>query len=413
MRGPPVKGALFHIVQPTVFVFGAVVAFAPMWSIRTAGQTAEASTVPPRQITGCSASTTTRSPNFRSVAQPDEKRSFCRLPRVSGGSDTLKPAVVVSTAAYGGSAPESLLAQGRVDEAIRSLQLEVSSIPNDADSYNLLCRAYLELNDWDEAVKSCQKAVSLGPSDSSFHLWLGRAYGEKARHAKFLSAARLAKKVRNQFEIAVRLDPTNLEARADLAQFYVEAPGVLGGGKDKAEEQARELATLDPPEAEIVQAWIAEKNKDLAAAENHLLAAVSLSGGKPGLWLSLAEFYRRTGRGDKMQDALEHALAATNHNGVLLDAAQMLIASKRNPSEAAELLRQYLSGPTVEDAPAFKAHYLLGTLCEKDGNTMAVAEEFRSALRLASLCPRTKGSRSTQASDGKLCGPAMNARLLV
>ncbi len=287
------------------------------------------------------------------------------------------------SSAQGAPVPESLLAQGRVDEAITSLRLQLSSAPDDAEPYNLLCRAYLQLNNWDQAIKSCQRAVFFEPSDSRFHLWLGRAYGEKARHAKFLSAARLAKKVRNEFEVAVRLDPTDAEARSDLARYYVEAPGILGGGRDKAEEQARELAPLDPAEAEIVQAWIAEKNTDLTAAENHLLAAVYLSGGKPDIWLSLAEFYRRTGHSDKMQAALEHALAASNHDGVLMEAAQILIASKRDRSESIELLRQYLSGPTVEQAPAFKAHYLLGTLYEDDGNTAAAAVQFRSALRLA------------------------------
>jgi len=279
--------------------------------------------------------------------------------------------------------PEALLAQGRVDDAISSLQSKLNSAPNDADSYNLLCRAYFVLENWDAAVKSCQKAVSLQPSNSDFHLWLGRAYGEKASRAIFFTAAGLAKKVRNEFETAVRLNPGNLEARADLAQFYVEAPGLVGGGKDKAEAQARELATLDPPEAEMIQAWIAEKNKNSIAAESHLCAAVDRSKGRAGTWLALAEFYRRTGRMDKMQDALEHAVSANNHNHVLMQAAEILTRSKRNSSQAVELLLQYLSSTTVEDAPAFKAHYLLGTIYEQEGNTAAAVQEYREALALA------------------------------
>jgi len=291
--------------------------------------------------------------------------------------------LALSIAANAAPSPEALLAQGRVDDAISSLQSKLSTAPNDADSYNLLCRAYFVLENWDAAVKSCQKAVSLQPSNSEFHLWLGRAYGEKASHASFFSAAGLAKKVRNEFETAVRLNSGNLEARADLAQFYVEAPGLVGGGKDKAEAQARELATLDPPEAEMIQAWIAEKNKDLPGAEGHLRAAIDLSKGRAGTWLALAEFYRRTSHADKMQDALEHAVSANNHNHVLMQAAEILTRSKRNPSQAIELLRQYLSNPTVEDAPAFKAHYLLGTIYEQEGYMTAAAQEYRQALALA------------------------------
>jgi cytochrome c-type biogenesis protein CcmH/NrfG len=279
--------------------------------------------------------------------------------------------------------PEGLLAQGRVDDAISSLQLKISSAPNDADSYSLLCRAYFVLENWDAALKACQTAVALQPANSQYHLWLGRVYGEKASHANFLSAAGLAKKVKTEFETAVRLDPTNLEAHSDLAEFYVEAPGMIGGGKDKAAEQAQALAKLDPAQGDLVEAWIAEKNKDWSAAEGDFRAAVEVSHGRAGAWLNLAQFYRRTGRIDKMQDALQHAVAADNKNHVLMQAAEILVRSKRNLPQAVELLRQYLSSGTVEDAPAFKAHYLLGTIYEQEGAMAEAAQQYRLALALA------------------------------
>src|SRR5262249_39678139 len=147
---------------------------------------------------------------------------------------------------------------GRVDEAIATLQVRITAAPQDAESQNLLCRAHLALAHWDAAVAACQKAVSLNPGSSQYHLWLGRAYGEKADHASFFAATGLARKVRGEFETAVRLDPDNVEARSDLADFYVQAPGIIGGGKDKAAGQAQQLSSLDPAEAHLVQAQIAE-----------------------------------------------------------------------------------------------------------------------------------------------------------
>ncbi len=134
--------------------------------------------------------------------------------------------------------PAKLLAAGRVDDAILTLQGRISAAPNDAESQNLLCRAYLTLTNWDASIAACQKAVALSPQNSQYHLWLGRAYGEKADNSSFLSATLLAKKVRDEFETAVRLDPGNVEARSDLADFYVQAPGIIGGGIDKAANQA-------------------------------------------------------------------------------------------------------------------------------------------------------------------------------
>ena len=47
-----------------------------------------------------------------------------------------------------------------------------------------------------------------------------------------------ASKAHRYFEKAVELDPKNLEAMNDLFEYYLEAPGFLGGGFDKAQALA-------------------------------------------------------------------------------------------------------------------------------------------------------------------------------
>ncbi len=291
--------------------------------------------------------------------------------------------LLVSGLAFADSA-QQLLSAGRVDDAISALQQRTSSNPNDAESYNLLCRAYFAVGNWDRGISACEKAVSLQPDNSHYHLWLGRIYGEKADNANFLSAARLAGKVRTEFEKAVQLSPNSADARTDLAEFYLEAPGIVGGGQDKAEAQARSLASLDPVKSHWVTGRIAEKKHDSAAAEREYRAAVEASHGNAIAWLNLAFFYRRAERLDDMEDAINHAASAQmNRPEVLVEAAETLIRSGRNYQEAADLLRRYLANSTVEEAPAFKAHYLLGTLLEKEGKKQEAAQEYRAALAMA------------------------------
>jgi TolA-binding protein len=50
---------------------------------------------------------------------------------------------------------------------------------------------------------------------------------------------------------------------------------------------------------------------------------------------------------------------------------------------ATRLVRRYLASATVEEWPAFKAHYLLGQLLEKQGDREAAAGEYRTALVMA------------------------------
>jgi tetratricopeptide (TPR) repeat protein len=294
--------------------------------------------------------------------------------------------LAVSPAAAGidETAP-ALIASGRVDDALTQLHGQIDASPNDPVAHNLLCRAYFSLGEWDRGIAACEKAVALDPDNSQYHLWLGRIYGEKADKSGFMTAAGLARKVRDEFEKAVHLNPNSVEARSDLAEFYLEAPGIVGGGRDKAQAQADSLLSLDPARGHWVNARLAEKKKDLPAAEQEYHAAIEASHGSASGWLNLGLFYRHRERWDDMEQALMHVRGAhLDRSDALVDAAEILIHSQRNLPEAVLLLQAYLkSSAKVEQAPAFKAHYLLGTADEKLGDRASAAAEYRSALDLA------------------------------
>ena len=288
--------------------------------------------------------------------------------------------------------PQDLLAAGQVDQDMQILEQEIHNAPT-AESYNLLCRAYFELDDWDAGITECEKAVSLAPDNGLYHLWLGRIYGEKADHSGFLKAAGLAKKVRAEFERAVEFDPHNWEAHTDLAEFYLEAPGIVGGGEDKALAQADLLLQMNPAMANWVKARIAQKKKDYPVAEQEYKAAVEASHGGARAWVSLAGFYRHVGRLDDMELALRTMESRPlDRPAALMDAAGMLFRTGRDNALAVRLVRRYLASGPVEEYPAFKAHYLLGELLEKQSDRDAAASQYRAALAMAhTFAPAQQG----------------------
>jgi tetratricopeptide (TPR) repeat protein len=289
-----------------------------------------------------------------------------------------------AAAAADDSAP-ALLAAGRADDAITNLRSRINNSPSDAESHNLLCRVYFSMGDWDRGISACEKAIALDPNNSRYHMWLGRVYGEKADTANFMSAASLAGKVRNEFEAAVRLDPNNVDARSDLGEFYLEAPGIVGGGRDKAEAQAQALTALDPAKADYLKGRLAEKKKDFVTAEKEYRAAIEASHGSALTWFNLALFFRHRERWDDMEDAINHAVSTqVDRPEILMESGEVLLRSGRNFPAAVQYLRRYLAlSSKVEEAPAFKAHYLLGTALEKQGDKQAAAQEYRAALSLA------------------------------
>ena len=291
--------------------------------------------------------------------------------------------LIAALTASADSAKE-LLAAGRVDEAIAELNGHLSSAPADAESSNLLCRAYYALEDWERAESSCKKAVALDPDNSRFHLWLGRAYGERADRANVLAAGVLAEKARGEFERAVQLDPNDVDARLDLAEFYVLAPRVLGGGEQKARDQAQSIATVDPGREHWVYARIAEQKKDFATAEREYHQYIDLSKGDAQAWLNLAFFLRRQLRIEEMEQAVvKLSQAPMPRRDALFEASEILYRTGRSFPFATELLRRYLAAGPVEAAPAFKARYLLGLLLEKQGDKAGAAQEYRASLSLA------------------------------
>jgi tetratricopeptide (TPR) repeat protein len=280
---------------------------------------------------------------------------------------------------------KDLLDAGRVDDAINTLTGQVSSNPRDAESVHLLCRAYFQYDDWDRAESRCKKAADMQPANSVYHRWLGRVYGEKAERANPFSAAMLAGKTRDEFQRAAQLDPRDADALIDVAEYYVEAPGFMGGGHDKARAQARLIGKISPGMEHWVYARIAEKNKDFAIAEREYRQMVEAANGDAEAWLNLGSFYRTQKRYEDMEQAfVKMQQAPMPHREVLVEAAGSMFRTGRSFPFAIQLLRRYFAEGPVEEAPAFKAHYLLGQLLEKQGDKAGAAAEYRSALALAS-----------------------------
>ena len=282
-----------------------------------------------------------------------------------------------------------LLATGHADEALAALRSHLQTTPDDAEAQILLLRTYYGMHRWDDAVAAGQQAVALQPNNSAYHLWLGRAYGKKAESSPWFQALFFARKTHAEFEKAVTLNGKNLDARSDLAEYYVEAPSFLGGSREKARAQANRVRQLgDEGTALWIQAKIAESEKNYGLAEQKLRAAIPASKDNPETMINLASFYRRRDRMEDMEKIIDQAVQATSgtpRSNVLPEGAELLYRAGRNFTRALKLAHSYISSPRhSEDAPVYQAYYLLGAILEKQGEKQAAAEQYRAALSLAS-----------------------------
>lgn len=231
----------------------------------------------------------------------------------------------------------------------------------DAGTWNLLGKAHFMSTDYKRAAEAFEKSVALAPNNGEYVHWLGRAYGRQAETANPLMAPGKAVKARQQFERAVVLDSKNKEALNDLFDYYLNAPGFLGGGTQKAEELVKQIAGLDEAEGFYARAQIADKRKDFSTAEQQLRRAYELAPKQVGRILDLAKYLAKLGRVKESDQVYEQAVKlAPSSPQVMFGRAEMLVQQKRNLGEAKTLLEKYLNAQlTPDDPPKERAMELL------------------------------------------------------
>ena len=232
---------------------------------------------------------------------------------------------------------------------------------NDAATLFLLGRDYFMMGDFKRATDLLQKAAAVEPHNSEYADWVGKAFGKRAETSSPLTALGMASKARQWFELSVNLDPANKDALADLFDYYLEAPGFLGGGYDKAYAVAEKMAIVDPPEAYFAKAKLDQKRKEYSSAEQHLRESIAAAPHQIGHMIALAKFLANQGR-TRESDEVFLAAQKDDPNAARLwfARADVLIRQKRNLQEARELLKKYVNAPTtVDDPPKQEALRLL------------------------------------------------------
>lgn len=271
------------------------------------------------------------------------------------------------------------------DFAAANMTLEsvISQSPSSAEAHYWLGRVFYENRDFDNSATQEEKAVSIDPKNSLYHQWLGRAYGGQADREHSFS---LARKVKKEFEEAVRLDPSNVAARRDLEDFCLEAPWIVGGSKDEARAQVDAIAAIDPVEGHLARAEFDKDQGKTDLEENEYRQVLSAKPGRVEPYFEVAEFFQRQNRPTDMAAAIQ-AAAAVSPNDPRLEYYRGVVGVLSGGAAAAQAeqyLKAYLaSTPNRSDWPPHAAaREWLGRLYESQGKRAEAAEQYRAALQL-------------------------------
>jgi tetratricopeptide (TPR) repeat protein len=270
------------------------------------------------------------------------------------------------------------------EKAVKILQDAALKNPRNGEVLLLLAKSHFELRQFDAAVANAERAVAVAPGSSLYHEWLGRALGEKASKSSWFSALSLARKTQQEFETAVRLNPKNFSAVQALIEFDCAAPGIAGGGEDKALPKIEQLAAMDEAEGHYAAGNCRRQKKDYLAADAEFDKAL-VNAKSPDLIFDIGDYALKRNQPQRLLAAVDAGQKVSP-----LDArtkfyrAAALILQKQKPDEAESLLREYLNTAprrTGYPRPSL-AHNWLGRLFENQNNPEAAAREYATSLHV-------------------------------
>jgi len=243
-----------------------------------------------------------------------------------------------------------------------------------------------------KATDEFERAVKQEGANPVYHLWLARALGEQAQDANPLRQPGLARRTKSELERASALAPAYLDARDGLVEFYLQAPGIVGGSVSKARAQAAEMKRIDPYRGELAALKVAQRSNDTGAVIRGYETLIESFPDSAGPYSALAVTYAaRRQWADGWRTIDRWSGRTPDSYAARYAAGRMAAESGQRPDQGEKALREYLSHELKPGEPSLAAaHWRLGMILEKRGDRDGARREYELGQKLD---PALKGPR--------------------
>lgn len=160
---------------------------------------------------------------------------------------------------------------GRYSEAAVAFTALARTDPDNSVLLFHLGKLAIHRRDYPAAVDFLSRAAAKSPRDAAITLWLGNAHAWSASVATGLKdQVGHGRRALALYRRAVELDAESVPARFALMNFYRHVPALLGGGLQRAYEQAHEIARRDELTGAQARALLSLHEKKYATAYDEL-----------------------------------------------------------------------------------------------------------------------------------------------
>ena len=243
-----------------------------------------------------------------------------------------------------------------------------------------LGRVAFDEKKYDDAADYFKEATEANNKVAEYQVWLGDTYGTMAKDANVFKQGLLAPKMRNAWEAAITLDSKNIGARQSLVQFYLQAPGFMGGSIDKAKEVANQLLKIKPAEGHLQIGNILLHEKKNREAEKEFLEMVKTD---PLYTPNLASYYTGQKQYEKAFGLFEEAIRKNPDDyPAIYQFGKTSAVSGQKLDQGEGYLKKYLANysPKQNEPSLAGAKMRLAQIKEKKGQKAEAKKLFEEAL---------------------------------
>ena len=333
--------------------------------------------------------------------------------------------------------PEKLIEEGHWKQARAIVEQWIREKPNEPLANFLLSQIRNAFHDRQSPLGLAENAVRLDGGVAKYHRQLAEVIGVTAQHSGMFQQLFLARRFKKEIDTAVSQDPNDLQALRDLMEFYLLAPVIAGGDKDKARGMADRIGRMNIAEGCFALVRLAEFNNEPGKVEGLLRKAEESQPGNYRARIALASYYLSAahrnydlaarhadeamtiGPGRIDAYAILSAVNAAQGNWTDMEAllaraekavpddltpyyraAEAILLSGREFPRAERLLRKYLATTPEGNAPTFsEAHWQLGLVMEKEARRAEAIAEWSESVRLDSDSPAKRELRRLKSQN--------------
>ncbi len=279
---------------------------------------------------------------------------------------------------------KKLLSERKFNEASAEFGKFRKDSPGFADSQYYLGIISTRKKELEKAETYLKQAIALNGNKADYHVALGSLFGQMAVDANLIKQGMLAPKIKNEFEIAARLDPKNIESRWMLINYYIRAPKFMGGDVEKGKAVADEIMKLNQAEGNSAWGtiWRSEKRNDLA--EKNYQTAVTLAPDSIKYYYAMARFYEAIPNTDKALETYSKTVKKFPENRqAYLQIGKVTANSGNKMDEGEKSLNEFIRlTANKNDKSLANAYYYLGLIEKKRGKTANAKKHIELALKL-------------------------------